>query len=135
MDRWAGMGASLRAEPAGKAASHQALSQAALEHYEGTGQPFGTQQMAAIRLLTSSPTIRGEYLKVTAAAQIALAEAIADRTGAGHRAGRAADDPRGRRDRRRAGRPHATASADLPVSLRPLLRLALRQLASAFRAS
>jgi AcrR family transcriptional regulator len=132
-DRAQLIGTSLRARPAGEPL-WEALSQAVLEHYQGTDQPSGTQQMAAIRLLTSSPAIRGEYLKVTVAAQTALAGAIADRTGM--------DTKRDMQPMILAGAVTAAtrvalmrwASADPPVPLRPLLQLALQQLASAFRA-
>jgi AcrR family transcriptional regulator len=132
-DRAQLIGASLRARPAGEPL-WEALSHAVLQHYEGTGQPFGEQHMAAIRLLTSTPAIRGEYLKVTSAMQSALAEAIAARTGT--------DTEQDMQPMILAGAVTAAtrvalmrwASADPPVPLRPLLRLALQQLASAFRA-
>ena len=38
--------------------------------------------MAGVRLVTSSPALRGEYLKVQAMTQYSLAEAIAVRIGA-----------------------------------------------------
>ncbi len=131
-DRAQLIGASLRARPAGEPL-WEALSEAVVQHYEQTDQPLDSQHMAAIRLLTSSPAIRGEYLKVTAAMQSALAEAIADRT--------AADTRQDMQPMILAGAVTAAtrvaltrwASADPPEPLRPLLRLALQQLASAFR--
>ena len=131
-DRARLIGASLLARPAGEPL-WDALTHAVLQHYEGTDRPFDPRQMAAIRLLTSSPAIRGEYLKVTSAAQQALAEAIAQRTGA--------DAGQDMQPMILAGAVTAAtqvaltrwASASPPVPLRPLLRLALEQLAAAFR--
>jgi AcrR family transcriptional regulator len=132
-DRAQLIGASLRARPASEPL-WDALTQAVLQHYEGTGQPFDTRDMAAIRLLTSAPAIRGEYLKVTSAMQSALAAAIAERT--------CADAAQDMQPMILAGAVTAATrvalmrwvSADPPEPLRPLLRLALQQLASAFRA-
>lgn len=131
-DRARLIGASLLARPDSEPL-WDALTHAVLQHYEGTDRPFDPRQMAAIRLLTSSPAIRGEYLKVTNAAQQALAEAIAQRTGA--------DAGQDMQPMILAGAVTAAtqvaltrwASASPPVPLRPLLRLALEQLAAAFR--
>jgi AcrR family transcriptional regulator len=132
LDRARLIGASLRVRPAGEPL-WEALSQAVLEHYRETDQPLAAQQLTAIRLLTGSPAISGEYLKVTAAAQCALAEAIADRTGA--------DAEQDMQPMILAGAITAAAQAALlrwslatpPVPLGPLLRLALQQLAAAFQ--
>ena len=131
-DRARLIGASLLARPATEPL-WDALTSAVLQHYEGTDQPLDPQHMAAVRLLTSSPAIRGEYLKVTFAMQNALAEAIAERTGT--------DATRDMQPMILAGAVTAAtrvalmrwSDADPPIALRPLLQLALQQLAAAFQ--
>jgi hypothetical protein len=79
----------------------------------------------------SSPQLQGERLKITAARQNALAEAIAERVGI--------DTERGTYPQTLAGAVTAAAqvavrrwfNADPPTPFLPLLRLALRQLATA----
>ena len=79
-DRARGIGASLLQRPPGEPL-WEALSNAVLEHYEGTDQAFGRESMARIGLIVQAPAIRGEYLKIHAEMQEALAAAIARRTG------------------------------------------------------
>ena len=82
-----------------------------------------------MRLVISSPELQGEYLKTQYAAQYALAEAIAERTGT--------DLARDMFPRIMAGAVTAATQAamerwlfaDPPIALAPLIRLALRQLA------
>lgn len=57
------------------------LTVAVVEHDEGADQTLDEQQMRRIRLLGTAPELRGETLRIGAAMQRALAEAIADRTG------------------------------------------------------
>jgi len=90
-----------------------------------------TEWLARLGLVLGSPAIRGEYLKVTSEMHEALAETIAARTGI---------------DREQDMYPQVLAgaviaatqvavrrwfAADPPVPLRPLLRRALDQLATA----
>jgi MftR C-terminal domain len=58
----------------------EALINAVLQHYQGTDQSLGHASMAAIRLVVGSPAIRGEYLKINAEMQDALAAVIGERT-------------------------------------------------------
>ncbi len=132
-DRARLIGASLLARPASEPL-WEALTNAVLQHYEGTDQPFDQTQMDALRLVLHSPAIRGEYLKTTSAMQTALAEAIAERTGT--------DNEHDMQPMILAGAITAAtqvaltrwSAADPPVPLRPLLHLALQQLASALGA-
>jgi ABC-type histidine transport system ATPase subunit len=108
-----------------------ALRSAVLQHYQGTEQPFDRHWMTALKLVMSSPPIRGEYLKVNSAMQDALAAAIAERLGI--------DAERDMYPQILAGAVTAAAQvatrrwadADPPTALRPLLSRALEQLATA----
>lgn len=130
MDRAEKVGATLRARPADEPL-WDALTAAVLEHYDGADQTPDEEQMRRIRSLGTAPELRGETLRIGAAMQRALAEAIADRIGtdveqdmlpmilAG--AVTAASDVAMRR----------WLDADPPCPLRPLLQRALHQLAVA----
>jgi hypothetical protein len=100
-----------------------------MSEYGAADRALDEQWMAGIRLVTSTPALTGEYLKVQAMTQYSMAEAIALRMGA-----------------RSAGSmfPRILAAAvtaaiqaamerwlhaDPPVALAPLVRRALRQLA------
>lgn len=130
MDRAEQIGATLRARPAGEPL-WDALTAAVLEHYEGTDQALDEQQMYRIRLLGTAPELRGETLRIGAAMQRALAEAIADRTGT--------DVEQDMLPMILAGAVTAATGvamrrwldADPPRPLRPLLQRALHDLASA----
>jgi len=52
-----------------------------LAHYEGADEAPDAELLAGLKLVMTASAIRGEYLKVTAEMQQALAEAIAMRTG------------------------------------------------------
>jgi AcrR family transcriptional regulator len=80
MDRAEQIGATLRGRPADEPL-WDALTAAVLQHYEGADQTLDELQMRRIRALGNSPALRGETLRISAATQRALAEAIADRTG------------------------------------------------------
>jgi AcrR family transcriptional regulator len=69
------IGAALRARPADEPLD-QAIIAAMLE-YAGGGEP----DKEMIRMITSSPALRGEFIKSMAAIERPLAEAIAARTG------------------------------------------------------
>lgn len=109
----------------------EALVLAVLAHYEGADQAPDRELLAGLKLVLSAPAIRGEYLKVNAEMQQALAEAIAARTGM--------DVEQDMYPQILAGAVTAAAqvavrrwfAADPPVPLRPLLRHALDQLATA----
>jgi AcrR family transcriptional regulator len=70
------IGAALRARPAGEPLG-EAIIAAMLESYAAGGEP----DKEMIRMITSSPALRGEFIKRMAAIERPLAEAIAARTG------------------------------------------------------
>ena len=123
-DRARRIGAELLARPA-REPLWAALVNAVLAHYEDAGGEW----LACLRLVVTAPALRGEYLKVTAEMQQALAEAIATRTGT--------DADQDMYPQVLAGAVTAAAqvavsrwaAADPPGPLRPLLRRALGQLA------
>jgi len=129
-DRAQRIGAALLARPPGEPL-WDALTEAVLQHYEGTDQALDKEWMTALGLVMNAPAIRGEYLKVNSAMQNALAEAIAERAGI--------DLDRDMFPQILAGAVTAASqvavrrwfSADPPTALRPLLELALQQLATA----
>jgi AcrR family transcriptional regulator len=124
------IGASLLDRPADEPL-WTALTSAVLEHYEGSDQAFGTETMAALRLVLDSPAMHGEYLKINSEIQNALAAAIAQRIGT--------DPEADMYPQILAGAVTAASqvalrhwyAADPPVALRPLLERALQQLATA----
>lgn len=130
MDRAEEIGATLRGRPADEPL-WDALTAAVLEHYEGADQTLDEQQMRRIRLLGTAPELHGETLRISAAMQRTLAEAVADRTGTDAEqdmlpmilagAVTAASDVAMRR----------WLDADPPCPLQPLLKRALHELASA----
>jgi AcrR family transcriptional regulator len=79
-DRAVRMGTALRDQPAGEPL-WQAITNAVMSEYGVADRALDEQWMAGVRLVTSAPELRGEYLKVQAMNQYALAEAIAVRTG------------------------------------------------------
>jgi AcrR family transcriptional regulator len=130
-DRAEEIGATLRRRPVAEPL-WDAITAAVLQHYEGSDEALDTDRMRRLGKVLSSPPLRGEYLKVTATMQHALAEAIADRLGT--------DTGQDMLPMILAGAVTAATQvalrhwfdADPPCPLRPLLRRALDQLASAF---
>ena len=133
-DRARRIGAELLARPADEPL-WPALVSCMLAHYEGADRAPDGEWLAGLRLVLTAPAIRGEYLKVTASMQEALAEAIAARAG-----------PFPGQDMFPwvlAGAVTAAAqvavrrwfAADPPVPLRPLLERALSVLACSGAAS
>jgi AcrR family transcriptional regulator len=129
-DRARRIGASLVQRPAGEPL-WEALSCAVLEHYEGTDQAFSTQTMAALGQVLQAPAMRGEYLKVNFEMQNALAAAIAERTGTDVEADMFPQVLAGAVTAASQVAIRRWYASDPPVPLRPILELALRQLASA----
>jgi AcrR family transcriptional regulator len=129
-DRALRIGASLLRRPASEPL-WAALTNAVLEHYQDTDRALDPESMGALRLVRNSPAMRGEYLKVNSAMQNALAEAIAERLGA--------DTELDMYPQILAGAVTAASQvailrwsdADPPTPLKPLLRRALEQLATA----
>jgi AcrR family transcriptional regulator len=129
-DRARRIGASLVQRPAGEPL-WEALSCAVLEHYEGTDQAFSAQTMAALGQVLQAPAMRGEYLKVNFEMQNALAAAIAERTGTDVEADMFPQVLAGAVTAASQVAIRRWYASDPPVPLRPILELALRQLASA----
>src|SRR5260370_23309098 len=129
-DRARRIGASLLERPAGEPL-WEALTSAVLQHYEGTDQPFDRQTMTALGKVLQTPAMRGEYLKVNFEMQNALAAAIAERTGIDLDADMHAQILAGAVTAASHVAITRWYAADPPVPLRPLIELALRQLATA----
>jgi AcrR family transcriptional regulator len=129
-DRARRIGASLLDRPASEPL-WQALTSAVLLHYEGTDKAYGQETMTALRLILSSPAIRGEYLKINFEMQNALAAAIAERTCIDIGADMYPQIVAGAVTVASQVALRRWYRADPPVPLRPVLELALRQLASA----
>jgi AcrR family transcriptional regulator len=129
-DRARRIGASLVARPAGEPL-WEALTHAVLEHYEGTDRALSRETMLALGRVLQAPAMRGEYLKVNFEMQNALAAAIAERTGTGVGADMFPQILAGAVTAASQVAIRRWYAADPPVPLRPLLELALRQLASA----
>ena len=129
-DRAYRTGASLLQRPAGEPL-WEALTHSMLEHYENSDQAFSTQTMTALGRVLQAPAMRGEYLKVNFEMQNALAAAIAERTGTSVEADMYPQILAGAVVAASQVAIRRWYAADPPVPLRPLLELALRQLASA----
>jgi hypothetical protein len=100
-----------------------------MSEYGSADRALDPEWMAGIRLVTSTPALRGEYLKVQAMTQYSLAEAIALRLGA--------NAPSGMFPRILAASVTAAVQAalerwlhtDPPTALAPVIRRSLQQLA------
>jgi len=129
-DRAHRIGASLLERPRGEPL-WEALTNAVLQHYEGAGQAFGRDTMAALGLVLSAAPMRGEYLKINSEIQGALATAIAKRTGSDTETDMYPEIVAGAVTAASQVALRRWYRADPPVALRPLLESALAQLASA----
>ncbi len=129
-DRAHRIGASLLQRPPGEPL-WEALTHAVLEHYEGAEHAFSRDTMTALGRVLQAPAMRGEYLKVNFEMQNALAAAIAERTGKDVEAGMFPQILAGAVTAASQVAIRRWYAADPPVPLRPMLELALRQLASA----
>jgi AcrR family transcriptional regulator len=129
-DRARRIGASLVRRPAGEPL-WEALTRAVLEHYEGADRALSRDTMMALRRVLQAPAMRGEYLKVNFEMQNALAAAIAERTGTDVEADMFPQVLAGAVTAASQVAVRRWYAADPPVALRPVLELALRQLASA----
>jgi AcrR family transcriptional regulator len=129
-DRARRIGAELLARPSSEPL-WEALVNSMLAHYEGADRAPDGEWLAGLKLVLTAPAIRGEYLKVNAEMQEVLAAAIATRA--------RIDPSQDMYPQILAGAVTAAAqvavrrwfAADPPVPLRPLLRQALDQLATA----
>jgi AcrR family transcriptional regulator len=81
-DRAMRIGAALRERPPDELL-WDAICRAVMSEYGSADTAHDPDWMAGIRMVTSAPALRGEYLKVQAMTQYALAEAIAVRLGGG----------------------------------------------------
>jgi len=79
-DRAVRIGAALRERPASEPL-WTAVTNAVMSEYSAADRALDEEWMAGVRLVTSAPALRGEYLKVQAMTQYSLAEAIALRMG------------------------------------------------------
>ncbi len=79
-DRAMRIGAALRDRPA-EEPLWDAIVNAVMSEYGAADRALDEDWMAGVRLVTSTPALRGEYLKVQAMTQYSLAEAIALRLG------------------------------------------------------
>jgi AcrR family transcriptional regulator len=130
LDRSFQVGEALRDRPAGERL-WTAVRNAVLDVYSVASTVPDPQVIAGIRLVTSSPVLRGEYLKALAIMQYELAGAISERAGADPAAGPFFT-------RAFAGAITAVVQAaterwlfaDPPVALTPVIEEALRELAS-----
>jgi AcrR family transcriptional regulator len=129
VDRARNIGASLVERPASEPL-WEALINAVLQHYQGTEQAFD-ETMTAIKLVTGSPAIQGEYLKISAEMQDALAAAIAERTGTHPQADMYPQILAGAVTAATQVAIRRWYRADPPEPLLPLIELALRKLATA----
>jgi AcrR family transcriptional regulator len=129
-DRARRIGAELLARPADEPL-WEAIVHAMLAHYEGADQAPDREWLAALKLVLTAPAIRGEYLKVNSEMQQALAEAIAARTGMDARLDMYPQVLAGAVTAAAHVAVRRWGAADPPVPLRPLLRSALDQLATA----
>lgn len=129
-DRAYRIGATLLQRPASEPL-WEALTRSVLEHYDNADQAFSRDTMTAIGQVLQTPAMRGEYLKVNFVQQNALAAAIAERTGTDLEADMYPQILAGAVTAATHVAMRRWYAADPPVPLRPLLELALRQLAGA----
>jgi AcrR family transcriptional regulator len=131
-DRAMRIGAALRERPAHEQL-WDAICHAVISEYGSATTALDQEWMAGVRMVTSTPALRGEYLKVQAMAQYSLAEAIAIRTGTGAEAGMF---PRVLAAAVTAAVQAAMERwlhADPPAALSPMIRRGLDQLAEGMR--
>ena len=127
-DRAMRIGAAVRERPLDEGL-WQAITNAVMSEYGAADHPLDPEWMAGIRLVTSTPALRGEHLKVQAMIQYSLAEAIAIRLG---RAGASSMFPR-ILAAAVTGAVQAVMErwvhSDPPTALGPLMERGLRELA------
>ncbi len=127
-DRAMRIGGALRERPAGEPI-WTAITNAVMSEYGLADRALDEDWMAGIRLVTSTPVLHGEYLKVQAMTQYSLAEAIAVRLGATPAASMFPRILAGAVTAAIQAAMERWLHADPPVPLAPLVRNALRQLA------
>jgi AcrR family transcriptional regulator len=131
-DRAMAIGAALRERPAGEPI-WDAITSAVMSEYGSADRALDEEWMAGIRLVTSTPALAGEYLKVQAMTQYSLAEAIALRLGFKPAASMFPRILAAAVTAAIQAAMERWLHADPPVALAPLVRRALRQLADGMR--
>jgi AcrR family transcriptional regulator len=144
-DRAMRIGAALGDRPADEPL-WDAIRHAVMSEYGTANTALDQEWMAGVRMVTSTPALRGEYLKVQAMAQYSLAEAIAVRMGTGSAGGPGGSSPQGSTDAGMYPRILAAAvtaavqaalerwlHADPPTALSPMIKRGLDQLADGMR--
>ena len=127
VDRAMRIGAALRERP-GSEPIWTAISNAVMSEYGASDRALDEEWMAGVRLVTSTPALRGEYLKVQAMTEYSLAEAIAVRLGANPAASMFPRILAAAVTAAIQAAMERWLHADPPVALAPLVRRALRQL-------
>jgi AcrR family transcriptional regulator len=139
-DRAMRIGAALRERPPGEPL-WDAIVAAVMSEYGSADRALGEDWMTGVRLVTSEPALRGEYLKVQAMTQYSLAEAIGLRMGFKPAAGGSGPAGPGMFPRILAAAVTAAVQAGMerwlhasrPVALAPLISRSLQELADGMR--
>jgi AcrR family transcriptional regulator len=127
-DRAMRIGAALRERPADEPL-WDAIVNAVMSEYGAADQALDEDWMTGVRLVTSTPALRGEYLKVQAMTQYSLAEAIALRLGFSPGASMFPRILAASVTAAVQAAMERWLHADPPVALAPVVRRSLRQLA------
>jgi len=129
MDRDTQIGLALRSRPPGEPLM-EAITNAVLDQYAAAVQAPDRTWTAGIRLAFQSPSLQGEMLRTQYAAQQALSEAIADRIGSDVESDLFPSVMAGAVTAATHVAMNRWLTADPPMALAPLLRLALSQLSA-----
>jgi AcrR family transcriptional regulator len=133
-DRAMRMGAALRERPADEGL-WDAITSAVISVYGLADQAPDGEWMAGVRLATSTPALRGEYLKVQWMTQYSLAEAIAIRAGGGLAGSMFPRILAASVTGAVQAAMERWVHADPPTPLAPLIKRALRELADGMRST
>ncbi len=131
-DRAMRIGAALRERPADEPL-WAAIVAAVMSEYGSADRALDEDWMAGIRLVTSTPALHGEYLKVLAMTQYSLAEAIGLRLGFQPGAGMFPRILAASVTAAVQGAMDRWLHADPPTALAPLINSGLEQLADGMR--
>ena len=127
-DRSMRIGAALRNRPADEPL-WDAVVAAVMSEYGGADTALAEDWMAGVRLVTSTPALRGEYLKVQAMTQYSIAEAIGLRLGFKPEASMFPRILAASVTAAVQAAMERWLHADPPIALAPVVRRSLRQLA------
>src|SRR5215475_5219964 len=131
-DRAMRVGAALRERPPGEPL-WDAIVAAVMSEYGSADRALGEDWMTGVRLVTSEPALRGEYLKVQAMTQYSLAEAIGLRMGFKHGANMFPRIMAAAVTSAVQAAMERWLHADPPAEIAPLIRRSLQQLADGMR--